>query len=132
MKNYITVYRIIDSCLFIEVIAYQSGRTTIVCLSNESYEREILNTSALMRQHVTSVIVSISQNTKCSEHFKYLLKRNIPLVFFDRVCDDIEACKVVIDDYKSAFDTVTFLVNMGYKKIAHFAGPHGIGVYEKR
>jgi Transcriptional regulators len=116
----------------IEEIAYHSGYTIIVCQSNESYEREVLNTSALMRHRVAGVIVSISQNTKSSEHFKDLLRRKIPLVFFDRVCDDIEASKVVIDDYKSAFDAVTFLINKGYKKIAHFAGPQGVGVYEKR
>ena len=116
----------------IEEIAYHSGYTIIVCQSNESYEREVLNTSMLMRNRVAGVIVSISQNTRSCEHFKNLLKRKIPLVFFDRVCDDIEASKVVIDDYKSAFDAVAFLVNRGYKKIAHFAGPQGVGVYEKR
>jgi DNA-binding LacI/PurR family transcriptional regulator len=116
----------------IEDIAYHSGYTIIVCQSNEDYEREVLNARVLMRQRVAGVIVSISQNTKNSDHFKELLRRKIPLVFFDRVCDDIEASKVVIDDYKSAFDAVSFLVNKGYKKIAHFAGPQGVGVYEKR
>ena len=116
----------------IEEIAYHSGYTIIVCQSNESYEREVLNTIALMRHRVAGVIVSISQNTKSGEHFKDLLRRKIPLVFFDRVCDDIEASKVVIDDYKSAFDAFKFLINKGYKKIAHFAGPQGVGVYEKR
>jgi DNA-binding LacI/PurR family transcriptional regulator len=116
----------------IEDIAYHSGYTIIVCQSNESYEREVLNTSVLMRQRIAGVIVSISQNTKSSEHFQDLLRRKIPLVFFDRVCDDIETSKVMIDDYKSAFDAVIYLINKGYKKIAHFAGPPGVGVYEKR
>ncbi len=117
----------------IEEIAYQSGYTIIAFQSNESYEWEVLITSALMRYRVAGVILSISQNTKNSERFKYLLKRNIPLVlFFDRVCGDIKASKVVIDDYKSAFDAVTFLINKGYKKITHYAGPHGVEVYEKR
>jgi DNA-binding LacI/PurR family transcriptional regulator len=85
-----------------------------------------------MHHRVAGVVVSISQNTKSSEHFQDLLRRKIPLVFFDRVCDDINASKVVIDDYKSAFDAVTFLINKGYKKIAHFAGLKGVGIYEKR
>jgi DNA-binding LacI/PurR family transcriptional regulator len=116
----------------IEEIAYNSGYTIVVCQSNESYQREVLNVNVLMRHRVAGVIASISQSTKKSDHFKDLIRQKIPVVFFDRVCDDIETSKVVIDDYKSAFDAVTFLINKGYKKIAHFAGPRGVGVYEKR
>jgi len=103
-----------------------------VCQSNESYEREVLNTNVLMHHRVAGVVVSISQNTKSGEHFQDLLRRKIPLVFFDRVCDDIVASKVVIDDYKSAYDAVTYLIQKGHKKIAHFAGPKGVGIYDKR
>jgi DNA-binding LacI/PurR family transcriptional regulator len=116
----------------IEEVAYHSGYTIIVCQSNESYEREVLNTSVLMHHRVAGVVVSISQSTKSGEHFQDLLRRKIPLVFFDRVYDEIKASKVVIDDYKSAYDAVTYLINKGYKKIAHFAGPKGVGIYEKR
>lgn len=116
----------------IEEVAYQSGYTIIVCQSNESYEREVINTNALMYHRVAGVVVSISQQTKNGKHFKELLRRRIPLVFFDRVCDDVKASKVVIDDYKSALHAVTFLIEKGYKKIAHFAGPKELGMCKNR
>jgi DNA-binding LacI/PurR family transcriptional regulator len=116
----------------IEEVAYTSGYSIIVCQSNESYEREVLNSNLLMQHRVAGVVVSISQNTKNGQHFQELLRRKIPLVFFDRVCDDIHASKVVIDDYQSAYDAVTYLISRGYKKIAHFAGPKGVGIYEMR
>jgi DNA-binding LacI/PurR family transcriptional regulator len=116
----------------IEEVAYQSGYTIILCQSNESFEREVVNTSMLMHQRVAGVIVSISQNTKSGDHFQDMLKRRIPLVFFDRVCEDVTASKVVIDDYKSSLDAVTYLVGKGYKKIAHFAGPKELGICIKR
>jgi LacI family transcriptional regulator len=116
----------------IEDIAYQSGYTILLSQSNESFEREVVNTNALMRHRVAGVIVSISQNTKNSDHLKLLLDRNIPLVFFDRACDDVEADKVVIDDEKSAYEAVIHLINRGYKKIAHLAGPKELGVCKKR
>jgi DNA-binding LacI/PurR family transcriptional regulator len=116
----------------IEDVAYQAGYTIIVCQSNESYEREVVNTNALMHHRVAGVVVSISQNTKNGEHFQDLLKRRIPLVFFDRVCDDVIANKVVIDDYQSAFEAVTYLVEKGYKTIAHFAGPKELGICKRR
>jgi DNA-binding LacI/PurR family transcriptional regulator len=116
----------------IEEIAYHSGYTIIVCQSNESYEREVVNTNALMHHRVAGVIVSISQDTKCGDHFQGLLRRKMPLVFFDRVCDDVPASKVVIDDYRSAFDAVTYLLQRGYKRIAHFTGPKELGICKKR
>jgi DNA-binding LacI/PurR family transcriptional regulator len=116
----------------IEEVAYKSGYTILVCQSNESYEREVLNTRVLMRHRVAGVIVSISQDTKNGDHFQDILKRKIPLVFFDRVCEDVSASKVVIDDYKSAYDAVTYLIHKGYKKIAHFAGPKELNICNKR
>jgi len=112
----------------IEDVAYQSGYTILVCQSNESYEREVVNTNVLMHQRVAGVIVSISQNTKSADHFQDLLRRKIPVVFFDRVIEGINASCVVIDDYKSAFDATTFLLDKGYSKIAHFAGPKELGI----
>ncbi len=116
----------------IEEVAYQSGYTIIVCQSNESFEREVVNTNVLMHHRVAGVIVSISQNTKSGDHFQDLLRRRIPLVFFDRVCEDVVASKVVIDDYRSAFEAVTYLIGKGYKKIAHFAGPKELDICKKR
>jgi len=116
----------------IEEIAYHAGYTIIVCQSNENFEREVVNTNALIQQRVAGIVASISQNTKNSNHFKSVIERGIPLVFFDRVCEDVSTSKVVIDDSKSAFDAVSYLINKGYKKIAHFAGPKVLGICKRR
>ena len=116
----------------IEEVAYQSGYTIIVSQSNESFEREVVNTNALMHHRVAGLIASISQHTRNGDHFQLLIDRNIPLVFFDRVCEDIAANKVVIDDKKSALSAVQYLIEKGYKKIAHFAGPRELDICKKR
>jgi LacI family transcriptional regulator len=116
----------------IEEVAYQSGYTIILSQSNESFEREVVNTNALMHHRVAGIIVSISQHTKNGDHFQLLLDRNIPLVFFDRVCEEINANKVVIDDESSALSAVKYLLDNGYKKIAHFAGPKELDICKKR
>ena len=116
----------------IEEVAYQSGYTIIVCQSNESFEREVVNTNSLIQQRVAGIVASISQNTKNSEHFQSVIERGIPLVFFDRVCEDVDASKVIIDDTKCAFDAVSHLIERGYKKIAHFAGPKVLEICRKR
>lgn len=116
----------------IEEVAYHSGYVILVCQSNECYEREVVNTNALIHQRVAGLIVSISQNTKNGNHFKELIKRNIPLVFFDRVCSDVSANKVIIDDTKSAYNAVNYLIQTGRQKIAHFAGPKELKICEQR
>lgn len=116
----------------IEDVAFQSGYTLLLCQSNESFEREVVNTTVLMHHHVAGVIASISQNTKYGEHFHDLQKRHIPVVFFDRALDDVEASRVVIDDEQCAYNAVSFLIDKGYRKIAHFAGPKELGICIKR
>jgi len=116
----------------IEEIAYQSDYTIILCQSNESVEREVVNTNLLVNHRVAGLIVSISQETQNGKHFQNVIERNIPLVFFDRACDDVIANKVIIDDFQSAFNAVLHLINKGYKKIAHFTGPKELTICKKR
>ena len=97
----------------IEEIAYQNGFSILLCQSNESYERELVNTQVLVQHRVAGIIVSISQTTKKGNHFNELLQHGIPLVFFDRVCQDVDAYKVIIDDEQSAFNAVNYLINKG-------------------
>ena len=116
----------------IEEVAYQSGYIIVVCNSEESYEREVVNTNALVSNRVAGLIVSISQNTTDSDHLKAVMNRNIPLVLFDRVVEDLNTSKVIIDDKTSAYKAVTYLIGKGYKKIAHLAGKQEINICRLR
>jgi DNA-binding LacI/PurR family transcriptional regulator len=116
----------------IEEVAYHSGYTIIVCQSNECFEREVLNTNALIHQRVAGIIASISQCTIDNKHFRHVLERGIPLVFFDRDIKGINTSKVLIDDAKSAFIAVNHLIDRGYRKIAHFAGPIALTICKCR
>jgi DNA-binding LacI/PurR family transcriptional regulator len=116
----------------IESVAYNADFTILVCQSNESYEREVINTHALASNRVAGLLVSISQATKDVEHFKILQKRDIPIVFFDRVSNDIQASKVIVDDYDGAYNAVNYLIEKGYKNIAYISGPEYISISRLR
>lgn len=116
----------------IEEVAYHAGYTIIVSQSNESYEREVINTNSLIRQRVAGVLASISQNTKNGDHFLNLMSKGIPLVFFDRAFNGVPADKVIIDDARSAFNAVSHLIQKGYKKIAHITGPKELEICKQR
>ncbi len=106
----------------IEDVAYTEGYTIMVCQSNESHEREVINTKALMSNRVAGILVSASQTIENSDHFRMLQKQGIPLVLFDRIYEDIGVSQVVVDDFNGAFKAVEHLIQSGYKKIAHLAG----------
>ncbi|MBN1576979.1 MAG: LacI family DNA-binding transcriptional regulator [Chitinispirillaceae bacterium] len=116
----------------IEEVAFKEGYSIFVCKSNEDYEREVINTRNLLSHFVAGIIVSISQHTKDVGHFIDVQARKIPLVFFDRVSDEIAANKVVVDDRAGASSAVAHLIESGYKRIAHLAGPDYLNISKER
>ena len=72
----------------------------------------------------TTSRVSQAKETNHYEHFQSLIDRGIPLVFYDRICNGINASIVVVDDYQGAFSAVAHLAATGCKRIAYY-GMHG-------
>ncbi len=104
----------------------------MVCQSNESYEREVINTQTLVSHRVAGLLASISQCTCIFEHFRAVIRRGLPLVFFDRVVNELEVSKVMVDDAAGAYAATTHLIDRGYQRIAHLAGAPHINIGEQR
>ena len=116
----------------IEDVTYKDGYAVIVTKSNESFEREVLNSENLISNRVAGVIASISQNTKTGEHFHNIINRGIPLVLFDRVLDDLDVHKIVGDDFEKVYEMVNHLIDSGYQNIAYLAGPSHLNITVNR
>ncbi len=105
----------------IEQYANKRGYNVMVCVSNESYEKEVLNFNVLTNGSVDGLIVSVARGTQKNEkynHFEALIKDEFPLVMFDRIIESIECDKVIIDDVGGAYNAVEHLIEIGSKKIA--------------
>src|SRR5690606_34653516 len=96
------------------------------CHSNESYETEINNTKLLLASRVDGLLVSHTKETRNFEHFKIFERKGIPVVFFNRIVDELSVSKVVVDDYEGAFMAVEHLIKTGKRRIAHLAGPDSL------
>jgi len=107
----------------IEEAAMQAGYSVLVCQSNESYLREKTQMENLLRSQVEGFIISLSLDTNNCEHVERLVRKNIPLVLFDRYADSIRASKVIVDNFDAAFKATEHLVENGCKRIAFMAGP---------
>ncbi|MBO9636814.1 MAG: LacI family DNA-binding transcriptional regulator [Siphonobacter aquaeclarae] len=109
-----------------------AGYNLMICQSNESYQTEVANVKALMSSRVDGLLVSITSQTNNVEHFRALEKKGIPLVFFNRICPELDTHRVVVDDYAGAFRAVQHLIDQGYRRIAHIAGPPSLLVSRLR
>jgi DNA-binding LacI/PurR family transcriptional regulator len=116
----------------IEDVAYDCGYNVIVCQSNETYEREVINAQALLSNRVDGVLISVSKTTLDFDHFRNFIHQGIPMVFFDRVCPEIITDRVITNDEGGAFIATEHLINIGCKCIAHFAAPQNLLIGQGR
>ena len=118
----------------IDEAAMAAGYNVMIFQSNESYEREIMDIQSLINSRVDGVLISIAKGSRKFGHIKQLIDNNIPVVLFDRDCDEIDTDKVLVDDFEAAFHAVEYLIKTGCRRIAHFSGPQHlqIGYLRKR
>jgi LacI family transcriptional regulator len=118
----------------IEEVAQESGYNVMIFQSSERYEREVEITQAIEAHRAEGVLVSVSKTTKTFGHFKELVDKDFPIVFFDRVADELETDKVIVDDFAGAMNAVEYLIKTGCKRIAHLAAPQTllIGYHRQR
>lgn len=116
----------------VEDVAHEFGYNVIIAQSNESVEREAGNVHALWSSRVDGMLISLSRETDHFDHLQNLVRRKVPLVFFDRVPESMNVCKVVVDDYEGAFHAVEHLIEQGCKSIYHLAGPAHLSISHER
>lgn len=107
----------------IEAVAYDRGYHVVIFQSHESYERERSNIQHLVGRKVDGVLISLSGETTDVNHLQEIQKRGVPLVVFDRISNEIEANKVIADNFQGAFEATEHLIVSGRKRIAHITSP---------
>jgi LacI family transcriptional regulator len=115
-----------------EKIANNSGYQLLISQSEESATLEEANIQALFNSRVDGMLVSLSFETKNSDAFKNIFRRDIPLVFFDRVFECNNCVNVVIDNFRAGYDVTKHLIDQGCRKIVHVGGSLNRNVYNDR
>lgn len=104
----------------IEEYANTKGYNVIVGLSNESFSKEVLNLDTLANGSIDGFIMSIAKETLSKKDYHHLVEtidQGIPIVMFDRIIEEIECDKVIVDDTSSAEMAVQKLIDNNCKKI---------------
>ncbi len=117
--------------LGVQDVVNDAGYKLMICQSNESVELEEKNLQALIASRVDGLIMALSRET---DHYEHIIKvqGKTPIVFFNRVADELTGSKVLVDDYGGAFQAVEHLISLGHRRIAHLAGPENLTMSENR
>lgn len=105
----------------IDYVAHGRGYNVIVCLSGESLEKEAVNMQMLANGSIDGFIVSLAKETQAKKDFHHLqevVEQGMPLVMFDRVADEIQCDKAIVDDTMAAYEAVRYLLATGCRRIA--------------
>lgn len=107
----------------IEEVANEHGYSVMISQSAEDYTREVAACDTFLNGIIDGILVSVSKETSNYDHFHRFEEEGIPIVFFDRAVDEIQADRVIIDDFDGAYQATEHLIVQGRRKIVHFAGP---------
>lgn len=115
-----------------EKVANDEGYNLIITQSSESATKEIASARTMFNNRVDGLLVSLAYDTDEVAHFDVFSKKNIPLIFFDRVIDNKNCVNVLIDNRKAAYEATKHLIDQGCKRIVHITATPKRNVYIDR
>jgi LacI family transcriptional regulator len=116
----------------IESVAYQNGYNVIITQTHESFELEVNNVNHLTFRSIDGLLISLSTETHNIEHLRRLHTQGLPIVFFDRISDELDTHKVIADNFGGAYEGTTHLLESGYRRIAHITSSANTSITGER
>lgn len=109
------------------------GYHVIICQTYEDENRQVENVTTLLNAQVDGILMSISNLSKENDPvIKNVVKKNVPLVFFDRKRNMDGVSSVTINDFEAGYLATKNLIEQGCKRIAHLTGDQSLEIYENR
>jgi DNA-binding LacI/PurR family transcriptional regulator len=116
----------------IESVAKENGYYIVISSSNESFAKEAESVENLLRTRVEGLIVCLSQETSHFSHFNRVINDEIPLIFFDRVCEQLHVPAVTVDGREAVINIIRHFHENGRRRIAYISGPQHLNISKNR
>lgn len=108
-----------QAILGIERIARERGYHILIFATEDNYEKEVSFIRHLHNGRADGIIMSVSGEANDHTYLDELAEKRLPLVFFDRVYEDIVTPRVITNDYSSSFSATRHLIKQGCERIAY-------------
>jgi LacI family transcriptional regulator len=116
----------------IEEVARENGYHVLIYLTHDSYTREVDIVQHLAGGRVDGLLMSVSGGSQNFSHLADLEKRGVPMVFFDRICEQIATAQVTTNDYHGGYLATQHLIEAGCRRIAHLLISGHLSIGRKR
>jgi LacI family transcriptional regulator len=116
----------------VESVAQKKGYHVLIYLTHEDFEKEKAILQMLRNGRVDGLMISISNSTKSSEHLKSCQEAGLPMVFFDRICENIDVPIIATDDIDSSFRATEHLLKSGCRHITHLSMSDALSISKGR
>jgi LacI family transcriptional regulator len=116
----------------IESVAKEKGYHVLICLTHESFDNEKAILKEFQGGRVDGVLMSVSRETAQSDHINDLISNGVPLIFFDRICEDVATAKITTDDFESAYKATVHLIEQGCTSIFFLNISDSLSISNKR
>jgi LacI family transcriptional regulator len=115
-----------------ESIAQEKDYHILVYNTMDDTNKEQSIIKHLQNGRVDGVIMSLASSAQSYDHLNDLIHSGIPIVFFDRICHEIETAKIITDDFTSAFNATEHLIQNGCRDIAYLSVSENLSIDNKR
>jgi len=116
----------------IEDVANSKGYNLLISQSSESVEKEIASAKTMFNSRVDGLLISLAYDTEDIQHYDSFFKKDVPVIFFDRVPEKDNCTSALIDNRKAAYEATKHLIEEGCKKIVHITASSKRNVYIHR
>ena len=101
----------------IEHITEKHGYHLLMYCTHEDEEVERRIISYLLNGRVDAIVMSVSSQANQIDHLKAVHAKGLPIIFFDRICQQIPTTKYITNDFESGFKATEHLISRGCSKI---------------
>ncbi len=116
----------------IEHVARIKGYHVLIYLTNDDFDKEVDFISELHNGRVEGIIMSATGEANDHSHMHRFRSKRVPLVFFDRMYDDVATSRVETNDYDSSFSATQHLIEKGCRRIVYLVVNKNLSIGKMR
>jgi LacI family transcriptional regulator len=115
-----------------EDVAHAAGYTLVIASSDNDRQKEEVYLRLFLAKGVDGIILTKAPGPMPPDVQRAFVKAGVPIALLARTVTGLAADAVELDDKAAAFEGVTHLLRLGYRRVAFIGGLRGASTSRKR